>query len=66
MNEDIYQALLDWNPWIKGEFPNELMGFKRDYHLLDYLDVPKIKIVEGARRVGKSTLGYNLKMVSRT
>ncbi len=60
MNADIFQALLDWNPWIRGEFPDELMGFQRDYHLLDYLKVPEIKIIEGARRVGKSTLLYQV------
>jgi len=60
MNTEIFQALLDWNPWIQGEFPDELTGFKRDYHLLDYLDAPEIKIIEGARRVGKSTLLYQV------
>ncbi len=60
MNADIFQALLDWNPWIGGEFPDELMGYKRHYHLIDYLDVPEIKIIEGARRVGKSTLLYQV------
>ncbi len=60
MNADIFQALLDWNPWIGGEFPDELMGYKRRYHLRVYLDVPEIKIIEGARRVGKSTLLYQV------
>lgn len=57
---EILQALKDWNPWLEGEFPMELIGFPREYHLLDYLKVSEIKIIEGARRVGKSTLLYQL------
>jgi len=56
----IHQALLDWNPWLTGDFPMELMGFPRDYHLFQYLEVPEIKVIEGARRVGKSTLLYQV------
>jgi hypothetical protein len=52
MKPDIHQAILDWNPWIKGEFPVELTGYERNYHLLDYLQAPEIKIIEGARRAG--------------
>lgn len=60
MNTEILQSLLDWNPWLTGDFPEELIGFKRNYDLFPYLEVPEIKIVEGARRVGKSTLLYQL------
>lgn len=60
MKAMIIQALLDWNPWLEGKFPEELLGFERDYNILSYLDVPEIKILEGARRVGKSTLLYQV------
>ncbi len=60
MNESIKQSLLDWNPWLTGEFPEQLLGYSRNYNLPDYLQVPEIKIVEGARRVGKSTLLYQV------
>ena len=60
MNEEILKALYDWNPWIKGEFPRELSGFQRNYILEPYLQIPEVKILEGARRVGKSTLLYRV------
>ncbi len=60
MNQEIRQALSDWNPWWQGEFPEKLLGIKRDYDLAPYLEVPEIKILEGARRVGKSTLMYQV------
>lgn len=60
MNDAIYQSLLDWNPWLEGEFPLELLGYKRSYDLLTYLQLPEVKIIEGARRVGKSTLLYQV------
>jgi predicted AAA+ superfamily ATPase len=60
MNESIKQALLDWNPWLTGIFPEQLLGYGRNYNLEDYLQVPEVKIVEGARRVGKSTLLYQV------
>jgi predicted AAA+ superfamily ATPase len=61
MFNEIIEALLDWNPWINGTFPNELSGREReDYQILTYLDIPEIKILEGARRVGKSTLLYQV------
>jgi predicted AAA+ superfamily ATPase len=59
-NQDIITSLLDWNPWIEGPFPQELLGKERDYHILSYLDVPEIKILEGVRRSGKSTLMYQV------
>ena len=60
MSEQIIQAILDWNPWFNEEFPSELAGYDRNYNLLPLLDCPEIKILEGARRVGKSTLLYQL------
>lgn len=61
MNTEIQQALMDWNPWGSGKgFPQELLGIKREYDLTPYLKIPEIKIIEGARRVGKSTLLYEV------
>lgn len=56
MHDEIIKALLDWNPWFEGPFPQQLLGYRRDYNVLPLLDVPEIKIIEGARRVGKSTI----------
>ncbi len=60
MEEEILRALYDWNPWLEGEFPQELSGFSRSYALDPYLQIPEIKVLEGARRVGKSTLLYQV------
>lgn len=61
MNEEILKTLLDWNPWVeKAAFPKELAGFHRKYELEQYLQIPEVKILEGARRVGKSTLIYQM------
>ncbi len=60
MKDEIMKALLDWNPWLIGRFPTELRGFSRDYPILDYAELEEIKILEGARRVGKSTLFYQV------
>lgn len=60
MNEEMLKALLDWNPWMEGRFPQELAGFSRKYELEEYLQIPEVKVLEGARRVGKSTLLYQL------
>lgn len=61
MNEEIIKTLFDWNPWIEGiPFPKELAGFYRKYNLEQYLKIPEIKVLEGAKRVGKSTLMYQL------
>lgn len=60
MKDEILKALADWNPWFEGHFPNELRGFTRDYNILEYLKLDEIKILEGARRVGKSTLFYQV------
>ena len=60
MKDEILKSLYDWNPWIEGEFPVELAGFPRNYFLDPYLQIPEVKILEGARRVGKSTLFYQI------
>jgi len=60
MKDTILKAIADWNPWLEGHFPTELRGFTRDYDILKYLKLAEIKILEGARRVGKSTLLYQV------
>lgn len=60
MSDAILKAILDWNPWLQGKFPEALLGFQRDYQLLELLQLPEIKILEGARRTGKSTLMYQV------
>lgn len=60
MTDAILQALLDWNPWIEGELPEALVGVPRENDLASFLELPEIKVLEGARRVGKSTLLYQL------
>lgn len=60
MSDAIITAIFDWNPWLQGPFPEVLLGFKRDYNLLALLELPEIKILEGARRAGKSTLMYQI------
>jgi len=60
MREEILKALYDWNPWIDGEFPKDLVGVQRNYSLDTYLQIPEVKVLEGARRVGKSTLFYQI------
>lgn len=60
MKEEILKSILDWNPWMEGDFPEKLLGFKRDQNILDYLNFKEIKILEGPRRVGKSTLMYEV------
>lgn len=58
MENNILKALYDWNPWLEGKFPHELRGLDRDCNILEYLKLREIKILSGARRVGKSTLLY--------
>lgn len=60
MSEQIIKAILDWNPWLQGEFPREYVGVQRDYDLLPFLEMDEIKILEGVRRSGKSTLMYQV------
>lgn len=58
--EKINQALIDWNPWHEGQFPSDLYGIPRNLSLAEYLKFKEIKVIEGARRVGKSTLLYQV------
>jgi predicted AAA+ superfamily ATPase len=58
MVEEIIKSFLDWNPWIDSNFPEQLLGFEREIDILKYLDFKEIKILEGSRRSGKSTLMY--------
>ena len=60
MKEEILAALADWNPWFNNQFPATLYGYSRAYEMISYLELPEIKILEGARRVGKSTLLYQV------
>lgn len=60
MNDEIVSALLEWNPWLEGEFPESLLGNARDYDITKYVAIPEIKILEGVRRSGKSTLIYQI------
>jgi len=60
MNDEIIKALIQWNPWLEGDFPKQLIGIKRDYDVISYLKIPEIKILEGVRRSGKSTLLYQI------
>jgi predicted AAA+ superfamily ATPase len=60
MKDEILKAIGEWNPWFEGRFPDELRGYARDYSILEYLKMDEIKVLEGARRVGKSTLMYQV------
>lgn len=60
MNQEIMQALLEWNPWLEGVFPDRLIGYRREFDIISYLKIEEIKILIGSRRVGKSTLLYKV------
>ena len=56
-------ALEDWNPWwVSGSVGEELVGMRRDIlsEAKSYVGVPKIKVIVGVRRCGKSTLLYQI------
>ncbi len=61
MQDAVLKSIFDWNPWLEGKFPKSLAGIPRPaYEMTKLLQLPEIKILEGARRVGKSTLLYQL------
>jgi len=56
---DIIKSIIDWNPWIESwTIPKELLWYKRDIDIVNYLNFKEIKILQWARRTGKSTLLY--------
>ena len=57
MNEEILKSLYEWNPWFEGKFPKELAGLSRHHKLDQYLQIPEIKVLEGA---GENTLFYQV------
>ncbi len=60
MSEEIIATLLEWNPWFENQVPGSLLGIERNYDITSYLSIPEIKILEGVRRSGKSTLLYQI------
>ncbi len=59
----ISEALEDWNPWWENnQVDQQLIGVERESlrYLTQLIDIPKIKIVVGVRRSGKSTLLYQI------
>jgi len=57
------EALEDWNPWWeRASIDKQLIGVERDSlkDLTQLIDIPKVKIVVGVRRSGKSTLLYQI------
>ena len=60
MHDEIIATLLEWNPWFEASVPEALLGIEREYDVLSYLSIPEIKILEGVRRCGKSTLLYQI------
>ena len=58
---EIIKSVLDWNPWFDvWKVPEELLWKKRNIDLKQYLEFKEIKILNWARRTGKSTLVYTV------
>ncbi len=58
---NIYRSILDWNIWLETwEISGDFLWYKRDIDIVKYLDFKEIKILQGARRTGKSTLFYRV------
>ena len=58
---EIIKSVLDWNPWFDiWKVPEELLWKKRNIDLKQYLNFKEIKILNWARRTGKSTLVYTV------
>jgi len=61
MVAEVVEALKVQNPWWETkEVPLELIGYKRDLDLKEFLKIREIKLITGVRRGGKSTLFYQL------
>lgn len=60
---DIFERILRSNPWWEGAGVEGIKGFKkRDMfeHLLKFMDLPQCVVITGLRRVGKTTLLFQL------
>lgn len=56
-------ALEDWNSWwLSGEVERNSVGMLRDSlaSVKDLIGIPKVKVIVGVRRCGKSTLLYQI------
>ncbi len=56
----IKEALVDFNPWWKGEFKSEFKEREIYPKIQKFLALPQIITLTGLRRVGKTTLIYKI------
>ena len=57
------EALEDWNPWwADNKVKKELKGKERELlaNIKTAVEIPKIKVITGVRRAGKSTIFYQI------